>query len=76
MQSVSAGSMAASLAVLRGDSSAGTSTELGMARFEELFGRRGGAGIAMAVRALRLAMPEERVRAICLAYAARLRNGS
>jgi hypothetical protein len=76
MQSVSAGPMAASLAVLRNDSVAGTSTELGMARFENLFGRRGGEGIAMAVRALRLAMPEERVRAICLAYANQLRGSS
>jgi hypothetical protein len=36
--------------------------------FAELFGTRNGVGIEMASRALRVAMPPERVRAICLAY--------
>ncbi len=66
--------MAASLAGLRTDQVAGASTEIGLAHFEELFGRRRGEGIEMAVRALRPAMPEERVRAICLAYATGLRR--
>lgn len=39
---------------------------------EELFGRRGRPGIAMASRALRLAMPEEAVEILCTAYTARL----
>lgn len=52
--------------------SAGASTELAVDRFNELFGGRAGLGIAMAARALREAMPEDRVRAICLAYAVEL----
>jgi hypothetical protein len=74
MQAMTAQPMAASLAGLRTDAFAGTSTDLGIAHFEELFGARNGEGIAMAIRALRLAMPAERVRAICLAYAEQLRN--
>jgi len=74
MQSLGPRPMAAALARLRADPAAGASTELGIAHFEELFGRRNGEGIAMAVRALRQAMPAERVRAICLAYAAAVRD--
>lgn len=39
---------------------------------EELFGRRGRRGIEMASRALRAAMPEESVEALCTAYTDRL----
>lgn len=72
MQSLAPAQMAAALAELRANPTAGNSTELGMSYFEELFGRRNGEGIAMARRALRVAMPEERVRAICLAYSGEL----
>jgi hypothetical protein len=72
MQSLAPAPMAAALAGLRASSIAGGSTVLGMTYLEELFGRRNGEGIAMAIRALRVAMPEERVRAICLAYSAEL----
>jgi hypothetical protein len=65
--------MAATLAGLVANPLAGASTEIGIAHFETLFGRRNGDGIAMAVRALRLAMPEPRVRAMCLAYAGEMR---
>lgn len=54
--------------------SAGPPTELAIERVQVLFGGRAGTGIAMAARALRGAMPEERVRAICLAYAEKLRG--
>jgi hypothetical protein len=74
MQSLAPAPMAAALAGLRANSAASSSTELGITHFEELFGGRNGEGIAMAIRALRLAMPEERVRAICLAYANELRG--
>jgi hypothetical protein len=72
MQSLAPAPMAARLGALRADPAAGASTELGIAHFEALFSRRNGEGIAMAIRALRQAMPEERVRAICLAYAGEL----
>jgi hypothetical protein len=74
MQSMAPAPMAAALARLRANPAAEASTELGIAHFEGLFGRRNGEGIAMAIRALRQAMPEERVRAICLAYAGEIRN--
>ncbi len=35
---------------------------------EQLFGRRGSTGIKMAARALRTAMPEDRIEALCTAY--------
>ena len=72
MQALAARPMATALAGLRADPAAGESATLGATYFEGLFGRRNGEGIAMAIRALRLAMPEARVRAICLAYAAEL----
>ena len=51
---------------------AGPPTELAIREFMTLFGTRGGAGIDMAIRALRVAMPEDRVNAICLGYADQL----
>lgn len=50
------------------DTIAGESTGFAVERFRALFGNRAGLGIEMAARALREAMPEERARAICLAY--------
>ncbi len=73
MQSLAPAQMAVALTGLRANPAAGPSTELGIAHFEALFGRPTGGGIAMAVQALRLAMPEARVRAICLAYTNELR---
>jgi hypothetical protein len=75
MQSVAPAQMTAALSGLRENATAGASTELGIAHFDELFGRRNGHGIAMAVQALARAMPAERVRAICLAYAGEIRSG-
>lgn len=66
--------LAEKLAELLTHPSAGPPTELAIERFQALFGGRAGTGIAMAARALREAMPEERVRAICLAYAEKLRG--
>jgi hypothetical protein len=40
----------------------------GLSYIDELFGRRGSLGITMASRALRGAMPEARVQAICIGY--------
>ena len=65
--------VAETLAQLLAHPTAGPPTESAIPRFQSLFGSRAGAGIAMATRALRQAMPEERVRAICLAYAEKLR---
>lgn len=61
--------VASSLGTLLEDAVAGESTGFAVERFRGLFGNRAGIGIEMAARALRGAMPEERVRAICLGYA-------
>lgn len=60
--------VAATLRELMGNPTAATATKVAVERFEELFGRRAGAGIDLAARALREAMPEERVRTISLTY--------
>lgn len=72
MQALTPRPMATALAKLRDHQAAGESTSGGISHFEDLFAHRNGDGIAMAIRALREAMPEERVRAICLAYAGEL----
>lgn len=60
--------VASTLAELIDDPIAAAAATVAVERFEELFGRRGGAGIRLAAQALREAMPEERVRAISLTY--------
>jgi hypothetical protein len=68
MQAGPPGLVASRLDALLEDTVAGESTGFAVERFRGLFGNRAGVGIEMAARALRGAMPEERVRAICLAY--------
>lgn len=60
--------VAATLAELLGNPTATAATKFAVERFEGLFGRRGGTGIQLAVRALREAMPADRVQATSLAY--------
>jgi hypothetical protein len=69
MQARSARQLGAVLAGLCTHPIAGGPTVEALDAFQRLFGARGGIGIEMAARALRVAMPEERVRAICIAYA-------
>ncbi|UTI63901.1 hypothetical protein NBH00_21470 [Paraconexibacter antarcticus] len=54
------------------DEMAGDVTAAALGYLKTFFGRRGAPGIEMAVRATRLAIPEERVQAICLAYSSAL----
>lgn len=68
MQIGSPAEMASTLERLLDHPDAGASTRFAVERFEDLFGSRAGTGIEMACRSLREAMPEDRVRAICLAY--------
>lgn len=68
MQGSSPDVVAITLRELRADPAAGASTGSGLDRLQGLFGSRGGAGIAMATRSLRKAVPRERVRAICMAW--------
>ncbi len=68
MGASSPAAVASTLADLQASPIAATATQIAVERFEELFGRRGGAGIELASRSLREAMPEDRVRATSLAY--------
>lgn len=69
MQATTPAGMAATLAILANDNLAGPSTLAAIEYLDELFGRRGRPGIAMAAEALRIAMPKDRVSGLCVAYA-------
>jgi hypothetical protein len=62
------------MAQLRHDPLAGPATDAAIGYLFELFGRRGAQGIAMAARALRLAIPEAEIIALATAYVERLRS--
>jgi hypothetical protein len=70
MQVTSPATVGATLVSLREHPIAGAPTAAAITYLDELFGRRGRPGIQMAARALRVAIPEERVEAICVAYMA------
>jgi hypothetical protein len=72
MRSVLPRELAETLVVLRADPIAGPPTEAAMTYLQDLFGNRAALGISMAADALRRAVPEERIRTICLAYVAEL----
>ncbi len=68
MQATTPAEMAATLAILTRDDLAGPSTIDAIGYLHDLFGRRGRPGIDMAAEALRIAMPKDRVSALCVAY--------
>ena len=68
MQATSPVEVGTTLAQLRVHHLAGPATSAALGYLDELFGRRGRQGILMAARALRLALPEERVQALSVAY--------
>jgi hypothetical protein len=72
MQATPVRAVRTTLDQLRQDPVAGSVTTAGVSYINELFGRRGRSGIEMATRALRLAMPAERVEALCVSYVAAL----
>jgi hypothetical protein len=77
MQTTNPDVTAATFETLGADAVAGVSSQNALRYLGELFGRRGSAGIEMAARALRAAMPEDRVEALCIAYIAALtRSGT
>ncbi|MBS1868738.1 MAG: hypothetical protein JSS99_03655 [Actinobacteria bacterium] len=57
---------------LRRDPVAGPVTEGAIRSLPRLFGRRSGAGVAMAIRALRGAVPEAQVATLSVGYVERL----
>lgn len=72
MQTTSPTDVAAQLATLREHGTAGPATEAAIGYLAELFGRRNGQGLEMAVRALRVAIPEAQVVTLALSYIGRL----
>ncbi len=72
MQTTSVHDIATTLAELRDHPLAGQATSVALEYLEELFGRRGRAGIVMAQRALQLAIPEAQVETLCVSFTSRL----
>ncbi|MGH2969151.1 MAG: hypothetical protein ACRDK0_08805, partial [Solirubrobacteraceae bacterium] len=64
--------VATRLAELERHEVAGEATRDAIAYLTELFGRRGGEGVRMAARALRLAVPEAQVATLATAYIERM----
>lgn len=74
MQHTTPRDLAPTLTRLRGHDVAGPVTEAALDHLGTLFARRGAPGVEMAVRALRLAIPDPQVRALCTSYMAQLRE--
>jgi hypothetical protein len=72
MQTTRPADVAAQLAALREHETAGPVTGAAIGYLVELFGRRNGEGVQMAVRALRIAIPEGQVETIAINYTGRL----
>jgi hypothetical protein len=72
MQTTKPEGVGRTLARLSNDEVAGPVTVEAIGYIEELFGRRGRPGIAMAARALRIGVPEARVETLCVSYTERL----
>lgn len=68
MQTTNPATVGGTLADLAAHPMAGGASTAAIGYLEALFGRRGRPGIEMAARAMRLALPAERVEAICVAY--------
>lgn len=72
MQTTSPNDIAARLADLRKHEIAGQVTDAAIGYLVELFGRRNGQGVQMAVQALRIAIPEAQVATLATDYISRL----
>jgi hypothetical protein len=76
MQTTNPDEIAGALGALGDDAIAGAPSKDALVYIEQLFGRRGALGVEMSARALRAAMPEDRVEALCTAYVAALLKSS
>lgn len=76
MQTTNPDEVAGTLSALGEDAIAGEPSKNALTYIERLFGRRGALGIEMSARALRAAMPEDRIEALCTAYVATLLKSS
>lgn len=68
MQTTSPATIASTFVELTEDPIAGDPSESAIRYLEQLFGRRGSTGVTLAARALRIAIPQARVEAICTSY--------
>jgi hypothetical protein len=76
MQTTDPIKVGATMTQLLADDMAGEVTAAALEYLSAFFGRRGAAGVEMAVRATRLAIPDERVQAICIAYSTALASAT
>jgi hypothetical protein len=74
MQTTNPADIADTLATITRDPIAGEPTTAALAYLDALFGARGRPGITMAQRALRTALPSERIQALCIGYTAAIRD--
>lgn len=72
MQTASPTATGATLASLSKHPQAGEPTLVALTYLGDLFGRRSGQGVAMAQRALRLAIPDAQVATLCVSFTERL----
>jgi hypothetical protein len=72
MQTTSPSEIGARLAELRRHEIAGPATEAAIRYLADLFGHRNGDGVRMAIRALRLAIPDAQVTALATSYTERM----
>ena len=72
MQTTSPADVGSTMALLSVDPVAGATTIIGLQHLDDLFGRRGRPGIAMATRALQFGMPEAAIQTLCTSYVERL----
>lgn len=68
MQTTAPQEVGATLGELARHAVAGPASAAAIDHLERQFGRRGSAGVAMAIRALRLAIPAARIEAVAVAY--------
>jgi hypothetical protein len=74
MQTTSAAQVGGTFLRLLEDEVAGQPSRDALSYIQELFGRRGYAGVVMASRSLRGGMPEDRIVTLCTAYTRQLRD--
>lgn len=74
MQTTNPADIADTLATLTRDPIAGEATAAALTYLDALFGTRGRPGVTMAQRALRTAIPSERIQALCVGYTAAIRD--
>lgn len=72
MQTTSPREVGAALIALTRHDVAGPPTEAALQYLRDLYSRRNGDGVEMAVRALRLAIPDPQIRTLCTTYTAQM----